>query len=565
MEEAVEAEAERLTDSHAALPDGEGSSDDGLPDTESPPMDAPLTDSPGAEQLATGARVGDYEVVRHLGSGGMGSVYLAVRADRRYRKEVAIKILKRGLDSEEILRRFRQERQILASLDHPNVARLLDAATSDAGQPCFVMEYVEGTRIDRYCDDRRLSIRERLELFRTVCDAVQAAHRGLVVHRDLKPGNILVTTEGAPKLLDFGVAKLLDPDSFPQTVVPTALPYHPMTPDYASPEQVRGEAITTASDVYSLGVLLYRLLTGHRPYRVDLRRPAEMERVICEVEPEKPSATTSSSRDGTATSETRPRAEGSPEKLRRRLAGDLDTIVLKALAKEATHRYGSVFQLSEDLRRHLEGLPILARRPTFGYRAGKFLRRYRAGVAMACLSVALLLAGIATTTWQAQIARSERARAESEKAVAEEAVSFMETLFEIADPSQAKGETVTALEILEKGAERFAELEDQPQVQARLMDSIGRSYQGLGLYEEAARQLEEALETRRRVLGDDHLETAETLDNLAGLVFEAKGRLRARRPVFPRSLGNPPPAAGRPSSGGRRKPQQPGCDADPTG
>ena len=526
LEEAVQAEAERFGPPGASLP--------GPVPADADRSQATVPDTASVGQLAAGTRIGDYRIVRLLGRGGMGSVYLASRADRRYRKEVAIKILKRGLDSEDIQRRFHRERQILASLDHPNIARLLDAATTDDGLPCFVMEVVEGTRIDGYCDRRGLSVAERLELFRAVCDAVQTAHRNLIVHRDLKPTNILVTSRGVPKLLDFGVAKLLDPDSFPQTIVPTALPYHPMTPNYASPEQVRGEAITTASDVYSLGVLLYLLLTGHPPYRVDLRRPAEMERLICETEPEKPSIVAGRPE---STSESTPESNntssvigGSPERLRRRLTGDLDTIVLKALAKEPDQRYRSVDQLSEDLRRHLEGLPILARRPTFSYRAGKFLRRHRTGVMMAVISAGLLLAGIVTTAWQARVAEQERARAETlraqaeaEKTLAQEVVTFMVELFQLANPSEARGRTVTAREILEKGAREIARLEGQPEVQARLMDTIGLSYKGLGLYDDAAQQLHSALETRRRVLGDTHLDSADTLDHMATLVFEAQG------------------------------------------
>ena len=484
---------------------------------------AASVDSRSSGPRRAGVRIGAYEVLRLLGRGGMGSVYLALRADRRYRKEVAIKILKRGLDTEEIQRRFLQERQILASLEHPNIARLLDAATTDDGLPCFVMEFVEGVRIDHYCAAQRLSTVQIVRLFRTVCSAVQAAHQNLVVHRDLKPSNILVTANGTPKLLDFGVAKLLDPESFPQTVVPTALPYQPMTPNFASPEQVRGEPITTASDVYSLGVLLYLLLTGRPPYRVDFHRPTEMERVICEVEPERPSLAASRERDTVDAESLGRLPEGSAQRQRRRLAGDLDTIILKALAKEPRRRYGSADQLAEDLRRHLEGLPILARRPTFRYRAGKFLSRHRTAVMLVILSAALLLAGIVATSWQAHIANQARGRAEAERGWAEEVAAFLEELFQVADPDQAQGETITARELLDRGAVRIARLADRPQVQARLMDTIGRIYQSLGLYADAARHLEHALEIRREVLGEEHLESAESLDNLAGLIVEARG------------------------------------------
>ncbi|MCP3960445.1 MAG: serine/threonine protein kinase [bacterium] len=470
--------------------------------------DAALDEAARLAESRAGQRIGAYEVVEQLGRGGMGTVYLAVRADERYRKQVAIKVITRGLDTDEVQRRFRQERQILAGLDHPNIAGLLDAATSDDGLPCFVMEYVDGTRIDHYCERQRLSVNQRLELFRTVCSAVQAAHRNLVVHRDLKPSNILVTADGVPKLLDFGIAKLLDPASFDQTVEPTARPFRRMTPEYASPEQVRSENITTASDVYSLGVLLYVLLTGRPPYRVDTNRATEMERVICEQEPERPSA-------------------AGPE--RRRLSGDLDTVVLKALAKEPERRYASVEQLSGDLKRHLVGQPIIARPPTFSYRAGKFLRRHRTGVAMAALSVALLLAGIVTTAWQAHVATTARATAEAERGRAEEVTGFLEELFQVADPSRTEGETITARELLDRGAARLADQPwEQPEVQARLLDAIGWSYHGLGYYDDAGRYLEEALVIRRRVLGREHLAVAESLDNMAALLL-ARGEYAAAR------------------------------------
>ncbi len=462
-----------------------------------------------------GTRIGAYEVIRLLGQGGMSAVYLAVRTDERYRKEVAIKVLKRGLDTDEIQRRFHQERQILANLDHPNIARLLDAATSEDGLPCFVMEVVEGDPIDVYCNRQHLPLPQRLALFRTVCSAVQAAHRNQVVHRDLKPSNILVTAGGIPKLLDFGIAKLLDPAGFPQTIAATALAHRPMTPEYASPEQVRGEAITTASDIYSLGILLHVLLTGRQPYRVDTLEPRAMERVICEHEVIKPSAALDP--------ETVP---GPLEKVRSQLVGDLDTIVLKALDKEADQRYGSVDQLSEDLRRHLEGLPILARRPTFRYRAGKFLRRHRTGVLMAMLSVMLLVAGILATAWQAHIASLERATAEAERQRAEEVSAALEQLFQVADPGRTSGEVVTARDLLDKAAEEFvSEPWEQPTVQAQLLDTMGTSYHGLGFYDEAQQTLQTALRIRRRALGTPHLEVAETLENL-GAVLQAKAAYR---------------------------------------
>ncbi len=319
-----------------------------------------------------GRRIGAYQVVREIGRGGMGAVYLAARADDVFDRRVAIKLVKRGMDTDFILRRFRHERQILANLDHPNIARLFDGGTTEDGLPYFVMEYIDGQPIHHYCDTRRLSVTERLRLFRLVCAAVAYAHQSRVIHRDIKPGNILVTADGTPKLLDFGIAKLLNPEMITDTYDPTGTALRLMTPEYASPEQVRGEPITAASDVYSLGVLLYELLSGHRPYPLLSRLPHEVARVICEVNPERPSViignvdgillTDGIKNQNAATAEAvaRCRNAASVEILRRELAADLDGVVLKAMRKETSERYLSVEQFSEDIRRHLDGLPVSA-------------------------------------------------------------------------------------------------------------------------------------------------------------------------------------------------------------
>lgn len=370
----------------------------------------------------TGQRIGSYQVIREIGSGGMAVVYLAMRADDQYRKRVAIKLVKKGLDLDEIPRRFRNERQTLAALDHPNIVKLLDGGSTQEGLPYLVMDYVEGMPITEYCDSRRLSINDRLELFRIVCGAVHYAHQNLVIHRDLKPGNILVTAEGVPKLLDFGIAKLLNPEFSAHTLLVTQTDQRLMTPEYASPEQFRGQLVTTATDVYSLGVLLYELLTGYRPYRLKDQSLREIERAICEVEPEKPSTVVTqrsdiSSSEGTTQTGLTPELvsqtrEGRPEKLRRRLLGDLDNVVLMALRKEPQRRYASAEQFSQDIRRHLEGLPVTARPATLRYRASKFVRRHTAGVAAAAGVLLILLAGIVITAREASIARAEKARAE---------------------------------------------------------------------------------------------------------------------------------------------------------
>lgn len=344
-----------------------------------------------------GERFGAYRSTAVIGSGGMGTVYSAVRDDEQFTQQVAVKVVKRGMDSSFVLNRFRAERQILAGLEHPNIARLLDGGTTEGGQPYFVMEFIEGQPINEYCAANQLSIADRIKLFRQVCSAVQYAHQKLVVHRDIKPGNILVNRDGVPKLLDFGIAKLLDPaqSGFDpgRTATQTATIMRMITPDYASPEQVRGAAISTATDVYSLGAVLYELLTGQRPHRFQSYTPTEIERVICETEVERPSQAASKS-------------DWLSAKLRRQLSGDLDNIILMAIRKEPERRYQSVEQFSDDLRRHLEGLPVSGRSDTVGYRAGKFIRRHKVGIAATALVIFSLLGGLIATNYQAR--RAER-------------------------------------------------------------------------------------------------------------------------------------------------------------
>ncbi|CAN5638018.1 hypothetical protein BH20VER1_BH20VER1_29580 [soil metagenome] len=347
-----------------------------------------------------GRTIGQYRLLESVGSGGMGTVYLAERADQQFKMQVAIKLIKRGMDSDQVLRRFQHERQILASLEHPNIARLLDGGTTDAGLPYFVMEYIKGERIDRYAEEQRLSINARLELFRQVCGAVSYAHQNLVIHRDLKPSNILVTPEGVPKLLDFGIAKIIHATADGAEALATITAMPAMTPEYASPEQIEGTHATTVSDVYSLGAVLYELLSGRPPYRLQNRSPQEITKAITSTQIERPSAVC-------------PRAEDA-----RRLRGDLDNIVLMAMRKETARRYRSVEQFSEDIRRHLAGRPVIARADTFSYRAGKFWQRNRVAVSAAALLALTLIAGIFATSWQAQKARlqEQRARLQQERA-----------------------------------------------------------------------------------------------------------------------------------------------------
>lgn len=339
------------------------------------------------EQLVEGQQIGSYKIIREIGRGGMGAVYLAERADQQYKKHVAIKLIKRGMDTDYVLQHFRNERQILANFDHPNIARLLDGGSTETGLPFFVMEYVEGKAIDDYCDEQGLNITQRLELFQQVCAAVTYAHRHLVIHRDIKPSNIVVTAEGIPKLLDFGIAKILQSETSGEAGV-TLTDMRVMTPEFASPEQVQGVPVTTATDVYSLGVVLYELLTGCSPYRFTSRAPLEIARIITASQPQLPSAMidTAEAKAESAESFSKLR-EGSLDRLRRRLQGDLDNIVLMALRKEPERRYQSVEQFSEDIRRHLEGLPVIARKDTFSYRASKFAQRNKVAVAAAVFAI----------------------------------------------------------------------------------------------------------------------------------------------------------------------------------
>jgi eukaryotic-like serine/threonine-protein kinase len=367
-------------------------------------------DRPAIEETAPiGSRIGPYQIVRELGRGGMGAVFLAVRADAQFEKQVAIKIVKRGMDTQSILRRFVMERQILANLDHENIARFLDGGTTGDGLPYFVMEYVVGEPITKFCDGHRLNTSARLRLFQKVCAAVQHAHQNLIVHRDLKPGNILVMPGGTPKLLDFGIAKLLNSDWSSDATEETASVLRLMTPEYASPEQLRGLPINTATDVYSLGIVLYELLSGQRPFRFRSRLPEEIARVLLTEEPERPSVAATRKHDPATLEVANPHsAVPNPKFLR----GDLDNIILKALRKDRERRYASVQEFSEDIRRHLAGLPVTARPDTIGYRTGKFIQRHKAGVAAAALVVITLLSATVVTSWQARIARSERAKAE---------------------------------------------------------------------------------------------------------------------------------------------------------
>lgn len=473
--------------------------------------------------------VGPYELLHLIGAGGMGAVYVAVRRDEDFRNRVAVKLLRRDMATDDLVRRFRTERQILAAIDHPNIARLFDGGTAEDGRPYFAMEYIDGMRIDEYCDSQRLSVRERLLLFQSVCAAVQFAHQNLVVHRDIKPGNILVTADGVPKLLDFGIAKLLSPLMASATMDPTRTGLRMMTPEYASPEQILGEPITTASDIYTLGVLLYGLLTGHRPYLIAKGHAHEISRAICEDEPIRPSVAVTREEEVTTTGraarkitpETVGKARSSnAEKLRRELAGDLDTIVLTALRKEPQKRYASAEQLSEDIWRYLEGLPVKARRGSSFYRASKFVRRHRVGAAMAVVSVLALVAFAATMAAQRERLTVERDRAETALRRAEAVSAFLQETLASANPYEGAGRDVTVVEVLDMAVPTLStSFEDLPETRAALQATVGNTYLRLGRFDDAEWLLREALVTRRRVsLGEDHPDVATSMNDLANLL-----------------------------------------------
>jgi serine/threonine protein kinase/tetratricopeptide (TPR) repeat protein len=408
---------------------------------ESPAVARVVPDANAAPAIkwAAGMKLGPYVIQSMLGAGGMGEVYRAIRADGQYHKQVVIKMVRAGYESKLVVQRFKNERQILATLDHPNIARLLDGGATENELPYFVMELIEGLPIDEYCRRHELAIAERLRLFCAICHAVEFAHQHAIIHRDIKPENILVTSEGVPKLLDFGIAKILDPSAIPGPLEYTSTLFRALTPEYASPEQVRGATITTASDVYALGVVLYVLLTGSSPYLLNERTPEAVTRAVCEHQPARPSLAVLRSISHICPAKNSSHSGMSVEKLSLRLRGDLDHIVLKALRKEPEHRYGSAERFASDIERHLEHRPILARKDTFVYRSSKFFSRHRMGVAAAAVFVLTMLFGLALTLREGRIAREQAAIAEIQRARAERRFNEVRKLahtliFDLHDP-----------------------------------------------------------------------------------------------------------------------------------
>jgi serine/threonine-protein kinase len=502
-------------------------------------MDLAGADAGGDELGAESKLVGRYRIIRQVGRGGMGEVFIAYRNDDDSEQRVALKLLRPSAGDHELRQRFERERQILATLDHPAIARHLDGGVTEEGRPYIVMEHVQGLPIDEHCDRQRLSLEQRLRLFIDVARAVQHAHRCMVVHRDLKPSNILVAADQQVKLLDFGIAKLIDegPGQVQQPL--TRIGSTVMTPEYASPEQVRGTLVTTASDVYQLGIVLYELLVGCRPYRVSGRTAAEIEQIVCGRQPAAPStvvrqAGSTAAESGSYSLEEVSRARATrPERLRTRLRGDLDTIVLKALRKEPERRYLSAGELVRDIERHLEGRPISARRDSLPYRLVKFVRRHPIGLAATSV-ILVLVAAMAGLFIRQQVREHERTRREA--AQAEQVATFLSGLFDVAQPGSGTGETISAKDLLDSGTERVSkDLVQQPLLQATLRELLGDMYRRLGMFEQATTLLEQALAARRTEIGDDHPDLAAGLAAL-GRLYKDVGRYEEAEELYQEAL-----------------------------
>jgi serine/threonine-protein kinase len=462
-------------------------------------------------------RLGAYRIMRTLGQGGMGTVYLGDRDDDQYHRTVAIKVLRAGLSHRpELQLLFRAERQILADFDHPNIARMLDGGITPDGSPYLVMEYIDGVAIDEFCTNHNLALDARLRLFRSLCSAVDYAHRHLVIHRDIKPLNVLVTEDGSPKLLDFGIAKLIRPYKGSDALVTLGGNERLLTPDYASPEQLLGKPVSTATDVYALGVLLFELLTGELPFSGSRTEPAAQARAICEDPPVRPGVVCL-------------RTRHLPPAAARAMRGDLDCIVLKALAKDPSDRYSSASQLLAELDRYFNGYTVDAVKPTVSYRAKKFIRRHKVGAGLTALAAVLILFFVLNLAWLTRRARRGEAMARREQ-------EFLASIFKAATPEGSRGESITARQLLDQAAGRLdTELASDPQLQAEMTESIGQSYVALGLYDRAQPLLERALKLAEESQGVASPIYADDLANLA-TNYRLNDRFAAAEPLFRRAV-----------------------------
>ncbi len=475
----------------------------------------------GNTSSLVGTHVGSFTVLREVARGGMGVVLEGIR-EGEFTQRVAIKIIRGGFGNEEIVRRFRAERSVLSSLNHPNIAQFIDGGNLSDGTPFLVMEFVKGVPIDTYCDENKLTIRERLALFSSVCSAVHYAHQNLIVHRDIKPSNVFVTEHGV-KLLDFGIAKLLTLEPIEETTAATQTHGLLLTPEYASPEQILGKKITTASDVYSLGVLLYKLLTGQRPYRFKSPALRDVEQAIIEEQPTKPSSCVLKAEESIVAT----RASSKP-KLSRLFAGDLDTIVLKALQKEPDRRYSSVEQFQKDVQRFLAGFPVSAQPDSALYRLSKFIRRNSVAVVAATLIILSLAGGVIASLIQAQRAERERDHAQQETEKANQVVNVLKEMFSSADRLRTTKKDITVSEVLESASGRIErDFANQPEIAADVLSAIGSTYEGLGIYNKAKATMQKALRLQRATHGNEHPNVAEALHALGMIHYMSDERVPA--------------------------------------
>ncbi len=472
-----------------------------------------------------GKSIGPFKIIKEAGSGGMGIVYTGQRDDKEFEQQVAIKILRNGLTTEYLVKRFQKERQTLANLQHPNIAKLFDGGTTDDDLPYLIMEFIDGIPITEYCDEHNLNIKQRLKLFQSVCDAVQYAHQNLVVHRDIKPGNILVNKEGRPKLLDFGVAKLIDEES---DLTKTRM-WH-LTPEYASPEQIKGENISTRSDIYSLGVLLYQLLSGYQPYLIKTASPFAISKIITEEKIKMPSEIHLNNEDS-IDFEVKERSK----KVSQQLKGDLDNIVLKAMHKDQTKRYISVQGFNNDIIRYLKGLPVAARKDTIAYRLSKFVKRHKVGVALFIISNIIIFSSIAAIIYQGKIAAEERDKTKIENKKFEKVNSFLQQMLSSVDPSEI-GRDVKVYDILEKAANDVeTELSDQPEIEASIRSTLGNTYVNLGEYDKGKSFLDKALSINENTFGMESEQTAQSLHDM-GLYYDWVGDYKAADSLYDKSI-----------------------------